>query len=141
MTAIVRQLSAAPRTVALLLGSFALLALFMSATGVYTVVTYLTSQRTKEIALRRAIGAGARDVLGLLAGQTFRWTFIGLVAGVAGSFAGSGALRGAVPGVVQVQPVAVLLVGAAYLALVAVAMCLPAFKALRVDPAAVLRSE
>ena len=85
--------------------------LFMSATGVYTVVTYLTSQRIKEIALRRAIGAGSRDVLRLLAGQTFRWTFIGLVVGVAGAFAGSGALRGAVPGVVQVEPVAVLLVG------------------------------
>jgi putative ABC transport system permease protein len=141
MTAIVSQLSAAPRTVALLLGSFALLALFMSATGVYTVVSYLMSQRTREIALRRAIGAGARDVLGLLAGQTFRWTFIGLVTGVAGAFAGSGALRAAVPGVVQVDPAAVLLVGAAYLAIVALAMCLPALKALRVDPAAVLRTE
>jgi ABC-type antimicrobial peptide transport system permease subunit len=42
---------------------------------------------------------------------------------------------------VQVQPAAVLLVGAAYLAIVALAMCLPALKALRVDPAAVLRTE
>jgi ABC-type antimicrobial peptide transport system permease subunit len=63
------------------------------------------------------------------------------VAGAAGAFAGSGALRAAVPGIVQVEPVAVLLVGVAYLAVVALAMCLPAFKALRVDPAAVLRME
>ena len=80
-------------------------------------------------------------MLRLLAGQTFRWMFLGLVAGVAGAFAGSGALRAAVPGIVQIEPLAVLLVGFAYLAVVALAMCLPAFNALRIDPAAVLRAD
>ena len=127
------------RTIAVLLGSFALLALFMSVTGVFTVVTYLTSRRTKEVAIRLAIGARSRNVLGLLAGQTLLWTTVGLALGLAGAIEASKALRGALRGVLQLDPFTLVFVSGLYLILVAAAICVPAFKALRVDPGSILR--
>jgi ABC-type antimicrobial peptide transport system permease subunit len=129
------------RSVALLLGAFALLAVVMSITGVYTVVAYLVSRRTREIALRRAIGATGADVLSLLAGQTFRWTLGGVAAGIAGAVAGSGSLRAAVAGVVPLEPATLFVIAIVYMVVVAVAVGVPALRALRLDPATALRAE
>ena len=73
---------AEPRLITRLLGGLAVLALLMSTLGVYTVVSYLTARRTKEVALRRAIGADALDVLQLLAIPTLSWTLAGLTIGI-----------------------------------------------------------
>jgi putative ABC transport system permease protein len=129
------------RTIATLLGTFALLAFIMSVGGIFSVVSYLTSRRIKEIALRRAIGASNSDVMWLLGAQTFRWAVGGMVVGAAGAFLGGGALRAAVAGVVQLEPSLVGIVGAAYLLSVAAAMSVPARRALRIDPATALRAE
>ena len=129
------------RVMAVLLGSFALLALVMSIIGVYTVVSYLTSRRAREIALRRAIGATASDVVALLAGPMFRWVIIGLVVGTAAAVAGSRLLRVAIAGVAPLDGVTVGAVGLLYLLLVTCAMSVPALRALRLDPAAALRAE
>ena len=139
LTEIVAQSFADQRAIAFILGSFAFLALFMSVTGVFTVVTYLTSRRAKEIAIRLAIGAKSRDVLRLLAGQTLVWTVIGLVLGLAGSVAASTALRASLRGLVRLDPVMLGFVAGFYLLLVTAAICLPAAKALRVDPVSTLR--
>jgi ABC-type antimicrobial peptide transport system permease subunit len=129
------------RTIATLLGAFAGLALVMSLSGIYTVVSYLTSRRTKEIALRRAIGARPYDVLVLIAGQTFRWAAAGIVAGIGAAIAASRSLGAIINGVVALDATTVVLVCAAYFVVVALAMSMPALRALRLDPAAALRAE
>jgi putative ABC transport system permease protein len=129
------------RVIAALIGAFAVLAFVMSVGGIFTVVSYLTSRRVKEIALRRAIGASNSDVMWLLAAQTFRWAVAGMAVGVAGAFLAQGALRAAVAGVVQLEPSFVAGVAGAYLLIVAAAMTAPGLRALRVDPAAALRAE
>jgi putative ABC transport system permease protein len=139
LTEIVAQSIADQSAIALILGSFAFLALFMSVTGVFTVVTYLTSRRAKEIAIRLAIGAESRNVLRLLAGQTLLSTLIGLVLGLAGAVAASTALRATLRGLVRLDPLTLGFVAGLYLVLVAAAICLPAAKALRVDPGSILR--
>ena len=113
----------------------------MSITGVYAVVTYLTSRRVKEIAMRRAIGARGRDVVSLLAGPAFRWTIRGHLLGVVGAMLGSGVLRATVTGVIPLDTTTVLVTGFSYLVVVGCAICVPAFIALRIDPVIALRSE
>jgi predicted permease len=141
MTDLLAQTTQDQRVVAMLLSVFALLAVVMSAGGVYTLVNYLTTRRVKEIALRRAIGARAYDILTLLAGPTFRWTVVGLIAGIAAAIAGGRALQSVLVGMASLDLATVALAGALYLAVVAVAMCVPALRALRIDPAAALRAE
>jgi putative ABC transport system permease protein len=139
LTEIVTQPLAAQTAIAFMLGSFAFLALFMSVTGVFTVVTYLTSRRTKEVAIRIAIGAQSRNVIRLLAGQTLVWTLIGLVLGLGGAVAASKALRATLRGLGQLDPLTLGFVAGVYLIIVAAAICLPALKAVRVDPGSILR--
>jgi len=127
------------RTVTFLLASFACLALVMSVSGVFAVVSYLTSRRTKEIAIRLAIGAQSRNVLSALAGPAMRWTTVGLVLGLAAARATAASLRGVLPGVTALSPALLVALGLLYLVIVLVAICVPAFKALRVDPGSILR--
>jgi len=141
LTEIVRRSSADSRTIAMLLAGFAALALFMSVTGVYTVVSYLTSRRTKEIAIRVAVGAKARDVLHLVGSQTLVATLAGLGFGLLGSIASGAALRRTLAGVMRVEPVTLVLVSGLYLAVVICAICVPALKAVRVDPSTILRTD
>jgi putative ABC transport system permease protein len=141
MSEVVAQSVAQPRLVAEMLGGFALLALVMSGMGVYMVVTYLTSRRAREIALRRAIGADSVAVVTLLAGQTMRWTLAGLAIGIAGAVAASGALRRTLIGIGTLDAWTVSLAAAVYLLVVAIAVGVPAARALRLDPATVLRAE
>lgn len=129
------------RVVAMLLGAFAALAFVMSIAGIFAVISYMTSRRVKEIALRRAIGAQPSDVIRLLAGQTFGWTLAGLAAGAAAATLASTALRATIPGVVPLDAPLVAIPSVAYLAVVALAALLPALKALRIDPASALRAE
>ncbi|HEV8395257.1 MAG TPA: ABC transporter permease [Vicinamibacterales bacterium] len=129
------------RAIAALLACFAALALIMSTAGVYTVVTYVTARRTREIALRRAMGATVYDVLALLAGQTFRWAVAGLTVGLGLAAAVSGALIVAVPGLLRFEPATAGALAIVYLAVVAVAMGMPALRALRLEPAHALRTE
>jgi ABC-type antimicrobial peptide transport system permease subunit len=129
------------RAVAAFIGGFALLAFVMSITGVYAVITYLISRRVKEIALRRAIGAGVQDVLSLLAGPALLWTIVGVLVGIVGAMLGSGVLRATVAGVLPLDSATVLVTGLSYLVVVGCAICVPAFIALRIDPVTALRLE
>jgi hypothetical protein len=129
------------RAIAALLACFAALALIMSTAGVYTVVTYVTARRTREIALRRAMGATVYDVLALLAGQTFRWAVAGLTVGLGLVATVSGALIAAVPGLLRFEPATAGALALLYLAVVAVAIGMPALRALRLEPAHALRAE
>ena len=73
----------APRTIALLVAAFGGLALLLAAIGLYGVLAYTVSQRTQEIGLRMALGAGPRDIVGMIVGRGLIWTAAGAAAGLA----------------------------------------------------------
>jgi putative ABC transport system permease protein len=135
------QATTSQRAIAILISGFAGLALAMSVSGIYTVITYLVSRRVKEIAVRRAIGATSGDVLWSLAGPTLRWTVAGLLAGAAGAIAGSRVLQAAVTGVIPLDAMLMIVVTGAYLAVVFLAIAAAARRALRIDPAVALRAD
>jgi hypothetical protein len=129
------------RSLAMLLGSGALLAVIISTAGMFTLVTYVTARRRREIALRRVIGAGIGDVLRLVSGSTLRWTCLGLMAGLAAAVGGSGIVRAQFAGVAPTDAGLLATISLLYLAVGIAAVCAPALGALRDDPATILRSE
>ena len=141
MDQVVSNSVAEPRFVALLIGAFALLAVVMAAAGVYSVVSYLVSQRTREIAVRVALGAQRGDVLWMVAGQTVAWSLCGLFLGAIGAVAVARMTRGMLPGAAPVD-VAALAAVCAFFAVVAIsAAYAPARRAVRLDPVTALRCE
>src|SRR6266853_1443252 len=80
--AMVGETFAAPRTMAWLIGAFAVLALVLSAAGVYGVMAYVTAARTREIGIRVALGATRTDIASLIVGQAMRMTTVGLAIGI-----------------------------------------------------------
>jgi predicted permease len=124
-----------------LLTAFAVVALVLAAVGLYGVIAYNVTQRTREIGVRVALGAQAADVARLVLGEGGRLTAVGVVFGVVGGFAAARALRGMLYGVGPTDPLtfigtALVLAGVALLA-----SYLPARRALRVDPTEALRAE
>ena len=124
-----------------LIAGFAVLALVLALTGTYGVIAYLVSARTKEFAIRAALGADASRVTRLVLARGVALTGIGLAIGFAAALLASPLVNG-LP--VNVRPPAVVTVGpvAAFIALVAIAACLgPALRAARVSPMVALRDE
>jgi putative ABC transport system permease protein len=124
-----------------LLGSFAALALILAAVGLYSVLAYLVTQRTREIGIRMALGAQQADVLRLVMGHGSRLTVAGLVLGVASALALTRFLKTMLFGVDAKDPATFVGV-MAILAAVAMAACfIPALRAVRVEPMVALRDE
>jgi putative ABC transport system permease protein len=124
-----------------LLAAFAGLALVLASVGIYGVMALSTTQRTRELGIRFALGASRRDVLRLVLGQGISLIGTGLIAGLAGAFAASRALQSLLYGVGTLDAAA--LFGAlATLATVAFIACyLPARRASQVNPIEALRTE
>jgi ABC-type antimicrobial peptide transport system permease subunit len=123
-----------------MLGVFSGLALALAAIGLYGVIAYSVAQRTQEIGIRMAIGAGRRDVLRLILAGGLRLVALGVALGLAGSLLLTRILRSLLYGVGAHDPT-VFATNAALLILVATVACvLPAIRATRVNPIIALRT-
>ena len=124
-----------------LLGAFSLLALVLAALGVYAVMAYSVTQRTREIGIRIALGASAQDVQRLILAQGARFGLLGSVIGVVGAFALRKVMVTVVYGISANDPVILSLVPVVMVGVVLIACYLPARRAMQIDPIVALRSE
>ena len=116
-------------------------ALILAAVGIYGVLSFSVSQRTAEIGIRLAIGAGRGNVLRLVLGQGLKLVTMAVVPGLAGSLALSRILSNRIHGVAPAEPLIMFGV-LSFLSLVCVVACyLPARRATRIDPAQAFRAE
>jgi putative ABC transport system permease protein len=126
---------------AYLIGSFAALALVLAVVGLYGLISYSVSQRTRELGIRIALGAQENDVMRLVLGEGARLTLLGVILGLAAALGLTQLMRSLLFGVSAVDPVTFATV-AVVLALVAIVACyIPARRAMRTDPATTLRYE
>lgn len=121
--------------------AFGALALLLSAMGLYSVMTYAVSQRTREIGIRMALGAQLRDVLRLVVSQGMTLVVIGIVIGLAGAFVVTRALASLLLGIGVTDPLTFAGVTALLFVIGALACWLPARRASKVDPLTALRTE
>ena len=132
---------AEPRAYTLLLGIFASLALALAAVGLYGVVSYTVTQRTHEMGIRVALGAGRGDIARLVLRQGMILSLSGIVLGMMGAVGVSQVLTHLVPSVQPNDPLTLGCVGGVLLAVALLASYLPARRAMHVDPMIALRYE
>jgi ABC-type antimicrobial peptide transport system permease subunit len=120
---------------------FAGLALALSALGIYGVLAYTVTQRTREFGVRMALGAGRGDVLGLVVGQGLRLAGIGLGIGVLGALAVTRVMTTLLFQVAPDEPAVYGAALAALLGVAAAASVIPALRAVRVEPGTALHHE
>ena len=125
----------------LLLGSFAAIALVLAAAGVYGVMSYSVEQRTHEIGIRSALGARHRDTVLMVLGQAARMAAAGVAIGLVASFGLMRLLRAELFGVTPSDPLTFTVAAAILLVIALTAACVPALRAVRVDPLVALRHE
>jgi predicted permease len=129
------------RSPTLLLAIFGVSALLLAALGLYGVLAYSVSQRTRELGIRIALGAQAQSIINLVVGQGLRLTLFGLILGFAASLGLSGLLRSLLFGVSTNDPTIYAVIPGLLLLVALLACYLPARRATRVDPVVALRSE
>jgi predicted permease len=132
---------ARPRVNAAVLGGFALAALVLAAVGIYGVVAYGVVQRTRELGIRMALGAGGSTLLRMVIRQGMTPVLGGMLLGLLGALAGGRLLRGLLFGVHSGDPATLVLVTGFLVAVALAAMYLPARRAARSDPMVALRTE
>jgi putative ABC transport system permease protein len=138
LESLVSHSTADRRALSALLMIAAVVALLISAIGVYGVTAATTNARRRELAIRTAIGAGRRGLVALVVGQGMIAASIGVIAGIAGGLAASSVLESVLYEVKARDPLTFALVGLALLVVCAVATYLPARRAVTANPAVVL---
>jgi putative ABC transport system permease protein len=124
-----------------LLGAFAGLALVLAALGIYSVLSYVVSQRTPEFGLRMALGANRWHMMRLILGYSARLTGIGLVVGLLGALGGTHLLSSLLFGVSAVDPATFVAVSAGIAIVAFFASLAPVLRAAAVDALIALRNE
>jgi predicted permease len=121
------------------LGLFAVTGVLLAVIGLYGVMAYSVAQRTQEIGVRRALGAGHGDVVWMVVGQGLRVTLIGLVCGVAGAYASTRLLQSLLFEVSTTDATTFVVVPVLFVLVTVLASLIPAVRAARIDPAGALR--
>jgi putative ABC transport system permease protein len=129
------------RTGMTLFSFFGLLALCLSAVGVYGLIAYITTLRTREIGIRMAMGAGQQGVFLMICRQAIGFALVGIVIGVIAYFACYRLLSSFLFGITAIDPTSMLIVAILLLLVVLLASLVPALKAARVEPVVALRNE
>jgi predicted permease len=129
------------RAFAALLSAFGLLALTLAAIGIFGVMSYAVSQRTREIGVRMALGAGAKDIFKLIVGRGLLLTLIGVGVGLALALVGTRLLSSLLYSVSAIDPLAFVGVTLLLVAVAFLACFFPARRAMKIDPMVALRYE
>ncbi len=129
------------RFVLILFEAFGLIGLTLAATGIYGVLSGSVAERTREIGVRSALGATRSSIVALVFRQGITLAGLGVVLGLAGAVAASQAIAAMLFGVSRLDPLTYLGVIALLAAVSAIACCVPAWRAARIDPMVALRYE
>ena len=141
MEEVVAEARASTRFYTTLLTIFSGVALLLAAIGLYGVVAYSVSQRTREIGIRIALGAAADDVTGMVVRQGIRPAMLGIVVGLVMSWFGARMLGSLLFGVTWQDPLTLVGVVGTIVIVAGVATAVPARRAARVPPSSALRAE
>jgi predicted permease len=129
------------RAFASLLSAFGLLALTLAAIGIYGVMSYAVSQRTREIGIRMAVGAGAKDIFKLVIRRGLLLTSIGVGAGLVLALVGTRLISSLLSNVSAIDPLTFMGVTLLLVAVAFLACYFPARRAMKTDPMVALRDE
>ncbi|HET7623326.1 MAG TPA: ABC transporter permease [Gemmatimonadaceae bacterium] len=132
---------AQPRVSMMLLGIFALMALVLAAVGIYGVLSYTVTQRTRELGIRMALGAESTSVMRLVVGQAMVPALVGVALGLVSAWGATRLMSSLLFGVSATDPVTFVAVALFLLAVAALASWIPARRATKVDPLIALRAE
>jgi putative ABC transport system permease protein len=141
MDRIVAEAAARQRFSMLLLGLFAALALLLASVGIYGVMSYSVSQRTREIGIRIALGARRGDVLQITVKQGLKLIAAGMILGLVAAFLLTRALASLLYGISATDPITFVGISLALFLVAILASYIPALRATRVDPIAALRAQ
>ena len=130
-----------PRFRAVLVGTFAALALTLAMVGVFGVLAYSVQQRVREFGVRIAMGAATSDVMRLVLGSATKLTLIGLAIGLIAAAALSRYVTTLVYPVRPLDPITFVAVPVVLVVTAAIAVAVPAWRAARVDPVVAFRTE
>jgi putative ABC transport system permease protein len=125
----------------LLLIGFSLLAMTLASIGLYGVMSYTVSQRSRELGVRLALGADSREVLGLVLAQGLRLALAGVVIGLVAAFGVTRVMKNMLFGLSSTDPLTFVTLSLLLVLVALVASYLPALRATRVDPVVALRTE
>jgi putative ABC transport system permease protein len=141
MAEIVEGLDWRTRFVMSLLAIFSVLSLLLAVTGIYAALSYVVSQRTREIGVRLAIGAQRRDIFKLVIAQGMRLAFVGIIIGSVAAIAMTRLMASLLFGVSATDPLTFVAFALLLMAVALLACYVPARRATRVDPILALRQE
>jgi len=141
MDALIEGSTGSRRFSMLLLGGFAALAMVLASIGLYGIMSYMVTQRSRELGVRVALGANTRDVLGLVLGQGAKLAFAGVAIGLVASFAVTRVMTQMLFNVSATDPVTFVAISLLLIAVALVASYLPARRATKVDPIVALRAD
>jgi predicted permease len=141
MSGLVDESLQSDRFIKQLASAFSLLALLLAAIGLYGLMAYTVSRRTRDIGIRLALGAGQGNVLWQVLRETLVLVLVGIIIGVPCALGGTRLMRSMLFGLGSADPVAILLAASVLTVVAAVAGFLPAWRASQVDPMVALRYE